>query len=515
MSRPGGLARSPMVLVPRMRRPTWADVAAGVPVALVLVPQSLAYAVIAGMPPAAGLTVAVVSTLAAAPFVSSPFLQTGPVAITALLTFGGLSSLAVTGSAAYVGLAALLALLVGAIRLGVGVLGLGAVSYVMSRPVMAGFVPAAGLVIALSQLPEMLGVEASGRGALASIVAAGAMARWDLVTAGLAGLTVLVMVGARRIHRLVPAVLLAVLVGLGVSRLVGFDGAVIGPLPRLVPTPDLTLPWQRLGELVLPAVVIALVGFAEPAAIARTYAQQTRSRWDADREFVGQGVANLAAGLFAGFPAGGSFSRSAVAAQAGARTGWTGAFTGFVVLAALPLVGMLEQLPLAVLGAVILTSVLSLLDPGPVWQLRAWSRQQFLIAVVTFVATLASAPRIHYAILLGVGLSIVAHLRREARLSAAAWREAKVLHVQPIGVLFFGSAHRLEDQLTDLLGEHPDVSRVVLHMQRLGRVDVTGALALRDIMEHLEGAGVTTTVEDMTPTSHKILRRVLQDDAFE
>lgn len=475
---------------------------------MVLVPQSLAYAVIAGMPPATGLTVGVVATVVAAPFVSSPFLQTGPVAITALLTFGGLSGLASVASPAWVGLAGLLALLVGLIRLGVGVSGLGAVSYVMSRPVMAGFVPAAGLVIAVSQLPAMVGVDPGGRGTLDALALVWG-GQWNAITVGLATLTVAVMVGARRVHRLVPAVLLAVMAGLVVSRWAGFQGAVVGPLPAVMPTPQLALPWGRLGELVVPAMVIALVGFAEPATIARTYAQQTRSRWDADREFVGQGVANVAAGLFGGFPAGGSFSRSAVAVQAGARTAWTGALTGMLVLAALPVVGLLEQLPMAVLGAVIFTSVLSLLDPRPVWELRAWSRQQFGVAVVTFAVTVLVAPQIHWAVLVGVGLSVVAHLRREARLALPAACEGTVLHVWPTGVLFFGSAHRLEDQLTDLLAEHPHADRVVLHMQRLGRADVTGALALRDMIHHLAKAGVGVDVADTTPTSRKILDRVL------
>lgn len=496
-------------LLPRLPRPTWADLGAGVAVALVLVPQSLAYAVIAGMPPATGLVVGVAATLAAAPFVSSPFLQTGPVAITALLTFGSLSHLAEVGTSDWVGLAGLLALMVGVIRLGVGVLGLGAVSYMMSRPVMAGFIPAAGLVIAVGQLPVMLGVDASGRTSIGAVQAATSPASWGAAPTALAGLTIAIVVVARRTHRLVPAVLLAVVVGLVVSQAMGFDGAVIGPLPAVVPTPVLGFPWSRAGELVLPAMVIALVGFAEPAAIARTYAQRTRTRWDANREFVGQGVANVAAGLFGGFPAGGSFSRSAVAVQAGARTAWTGAFTGLLVLAALPAVGLLEQLPVAVLGAVIFTSVLPLLNPRPVSELRPWSRQQFAIAVATFVLAIGLAPQIHWAILVGVGLSIVAHLRREAHVAVPSWRDGRTLHVRPTGVLFFGSAHRLEDQVTARLGEHPDIDRLVLHMQRLGRTDVTGALALRDMIDHLSQAGVEVEVTDMTPTSRKILQRVL------
>lgn len=500
---------------PSLPRPTGHDALAGLSVALVLVPQSLAYAVLAGMPPAAGLVVGAVATLAAAPFVSSPYLQTGPVAITALLTFGGLAGLADPSTPRYVALAALLALLVGIVRLVIGATRAGALAYLMSQPVLAGFTPAAALVIAISQLPDMLGVVADGRGPVRTLPAVVEVGSWDPTTIALAVLTVAVLLGTRRFHALFPSVLVAVILGLVVAAAIGFEGATVGDIPSALPRLDLTLPWDEFPALAVPALVIALVGFAEPAAIARTYAQQTRTRWDADREFFGQGMANVASGLFGGFPAGGSFSRSAVAKDAGARTGWTGAVTGLLVLGASPFVGVFERLPSAVLAAVIFASVLSLMPPREMLQLRRWSRQQFVIALTTFVLTLALAPQIQYAILVGVGLSVGAHLRRELTVAAPSWVEGEVVHLRPLGVLYFGSAHRLEDQVTDLLSEHGDVDELVIHMDRLGRVDVTGALALRSLVEHLADVGVTARVVDLTPTSQKIVDRVLADDDTE
>ena len=496
---------------PWLPRPTGRDAAAGLSVALVLVPQSLAYAVLAGMPPATGLTVGAVATIAAAPFVSSPWLQTGPVAITALLTFGGLAGLAQTGSQDYVALAALLALLVGLVRLVIGVARAGVLAYLMSQPVLAGFTPAAALVIAIGQLPTMLGPGSSGRGPVEAVPAILDLGGWDPTTIGFAAMTVVIMLGARRLHQLVPAVLAAVVAGLVVARLVGFDGAVVGDIPGTLPRLDLGLPVGRLPDLLVPALVIALVGFAEPAAIARTYAQKSRTRWDADREFVSQGMANVASGLFGGFPAGGSFSRSAVAHDAGARTGWSGAVTGLLVLVALPFVQVFSTLPSAVLAAVIFSSVLGLIRVEEVWRLRRWSTQQFAIAMVTFLLTLALAPQIQYAVIVGVVLAIVAHLRRELAITASHRVEGTTLHLRPLGVLYFGSAHLLEDQVTGLLSDHPDVDHLVIHMDRLGRVDVTGALALRSLIEHLDGIGVTTEVADLTPTSRKIVDRVLSE----
>lgn len=495
---------------PRLGRPRPSDAAAAVAVALVLIPQSLAYAVLAGMPPATGLAVGAAATVAAAPFVSSPHLQTGPVAITGLLTIGAISPLADVASAEYVGLAALLAVLVGLVRIGFGLLGIGAVAYIMSRPVLAGFVPAAGLLIALSQVPDILGLEPEG----ASPVLRAAHALVDIgngdpLSAGLGVLTVVVVVLGRRVHALFPSVLLAVVLGVMVSLALGYQGAVVGELPTSLPAPDLALPWGRAADLVGPVMVVALVGFAEPAAIARTYAQQTGAPWDADREFVSQGVANLAAGAVGGFPAGGSFSRSAVAREAGGQTAWTGLLTGVIVMAAIPFSGLLHALPTAVLGGVILASVLSLLWPDEALALRDRSRQQVLVAGTTFVVTLLAAPQVHIGVLVGVMAAVGAHLRREANLTLPAWRDGDTLHVRPTGVLFFGSAHRVDDGLTALLREHPGVTGLVLHMDRLGRADVTGAMALRDALEAIARSGVEPVVDDLTPTSRKILTRTL------
>lgn len=512
---PGRRRASRPVWWPHVPRPTWRDVLAGASVALVLVPQSLAYAVLAGVPAATGLAVAAVATIAAAPFVSSPYLQTGPVAITALLAFGGLSGLAETGSDEYVALAALLALLVGAIRLLIGVLRAGDLAYLMSQPVLAGFTPAAALVIAIGQLPDLLGVEADGRGPTTVVPALVDVGGWDAPTVGLGALGVALMVGGRRLHRLFPAVLVTVVVGLVVAGVAGFEGEVVGAIPTGLPLPDLALPLDRTAELVVPALVIALVGFAEPAAIARTYAERERTGWDPDREFVSQGAANLASGLFGGFPVGGSFSRTAVAHEAGARTAWTGAVTGLLVLATTPFADVFSDLPAAVLAAVILASVLGLVDVREVLRLRRWSRQQFVIAATTFVLTLALAPRIQYAIVVGVGLAIAAHLRRELNLEAAHEVVDRTLHLRPLGVLYFGSAHRLEAQVIDLLSADREVEHVVFHLDRLGRIDVTGALALRDLVRRLHEAGIAATVDDVTTTGKKIVRRVLEEDGVE
>lgn len=493
----------------RLTRPVPGDLVAGLSVAMVLIPQSVAYAVLAGMRPAQGLVVGGVATIAAAPFVSSPWLQTGPVAITSLLTFGALSAMATPGTEEYILLGAILALLVGAVRLLVGLSGAGAMAYMMSRPVLAGFTPGAAIVISATQLPAALGVSGEGSVMRRAWDALASIGSWDAASLMLAIASIVIVMVARRLPGFVPGVLIAAVVGLAYSHLAGFDGAVVGSLPSVVPTLTLELPWSSVPSLLVPAGVIGLVGFAEASAIARTFATETRTIWDADQEFVSQGVANLAAGLFGGFPAGGSFSRSAVNRAAGAKTAWSGAVTGVVTLGFLPFASVLERLPMAVLAGIIMGAILPLADVRPLLRLRHYSRQQFAVAGGTFLLTLALAPRIQWAVVVGIGAAVIAHLRREATIGANTWTEADRLHLRPHGVLYFGSANVLEAQLMGLLKDHPEASSLVVHFDRLGRVDVTGALVIRDLCERAARAGLDTTLTDFTPASRRIIRRVL------
>lgn len=494
---------------PHLPRPEARDAVAAISVALVLIPQALAYAVIAGMPPVVGLTVGATATIAAAPFVSSPWLQTGPVAITALLTFGGLAGLAQPGTGEYVKLGALLALLVGIIRVVVGITRTGPLAYIMSRPVLDGFTPAAAIVIVLGQLPTILGVESSARGPAALVPVLSEPTQWNWEAVVVAVLAAGVVFAAGRIHPLVPGVLLAVIVAIVVT--VGFDlqVAVLGAIPNGLPRLVLSLPFSHLTSLLVPAVIIALVGFAEPAAIARTFANETRTRWDPDREFVSQGVGNLASGLFGGYPVGGSFSRSAIARAAGGATPWVGLMTGLLVLAAMPAVGLLYHLPEAALAGVIVAAVSGMVKLRPILVLREFSRQQFVVAVSTFVATILFAPQIQYGLLVGVVMSVGGHLRRELVVQLPNWMEDDALHVRPLGVLYFGSAPLLGDHITQLLRDRPEVRDVVLHMDRIGRVDVTGAMALESLSERLGEADITVTVDGLTPMGNRIVGRVL------
>lgn len=482
---------------------------AGVSVALVLVPQSLAYASIAGLDPVHGLYAAAAAPLAGALVGSSRYLQTGPVAVTSLLTFGALSPLAGSDTSRFALLAAALAVLVGLIRLAVGLLGGGPIAYVMSQPVVVSFTSAAAVLIIGSQLPTLLGVPADAANPVAaSLGALSDPAGWS-VFALLLGLgAAVLMLAGRRVTPLFPGALLAVLVGSAVSALSGYDGTVVGEIALSLQVPT-TLPLNDLQALLLPALVIALIGFAEPAAIARRYAAEDREPWEPNREFVGQGLANVAAGLTGGLPVGGSFSRTALNRFSGARSRWSGAITGLTVVALLPFNDALASLPTAVLAGLVIASALPLVDlraPRHYWR---WSRAQFTVGLVTGLATLAFAPRVERGVILGVVTALAVHLWREMRVEVPFELEEGTLHLRPSGVLYFGSAPGMERTLNRLIADHALVRSVILHLDQIGRVDVTGALMLRDLVQEARAAEITLEIRGTKAPAAALLTRVL------
>ena len=491
-------------------RPRLGDLIAGLSVALILVPQSLAYAELAGLPVFVGLYAAALPPLAAAFFASSPYLQTGPVAMTALLTFGALKGFgAEPGTAEYVALAALLALIVGVVRTLIGLARGGFLAYFMSQPVLIGFTSAAAILILSSQFPTAVGVSAPASRILGKLWwTLTHVSEWDPAAVVLSLITIGVVVGGRRMHRLFPGVLVAVIVGITYSTITGYEGLIVGDVPAGMPPFSLDLPWGSFPALLVSGTVIALVGFAEAAAISRTFAAQDRQIWNPSREFISQGIANLASGISGGFPVGGSFSRSSVNRQAGGRTRWSGAITGVAVLAFLPIAGVLSPLPQAVLGGIVISAVARLIRLSPLWTMWSYSKLQAAVLWTTFALTLILSPRIEIAIVIGIGLGIVIHLWRETNVEVEAKCDGETLHITPTGVLYFGSAPQLNEALLERLSDFPEASEVVFHLNNLGRIDYTGALALKTVAEAAEQAGLSVEFRDLPPQTRRILERV-------
>ena len=493
------------------------DLFAGLTVALVLVPQSIAYASLAGMPPVYGIYAAALPPIAAAFFASSPYLQTGPVAMTSVLTFGALSAIAVPFSDDYVALAALLALIVGIVRIIIGVARAGFITYLMSEPVLTGFTSAAAILIALAQLPTLVGVQIADNGVIGGafhVLMAPLAWSWTDVTLGLLALACIF--GGRRLHPSFPGALVAVVAGILFSKTSGYEGAVVGMLPTDWPPLSLELPWAMTRELLLPGLVIALVGFAEPAAIARAIATQTRTHWNADREFVSQGVANITAALSAAFPVGGSFSRTMINRAAGGRTRWSGMVTGAFVLVFIPFASTLESLPRSIIAAIVIAAVVNLMKARVLVDLIRVSRAQAVVGWTTFVLTLALAPRIDQAMLIGIAMGVAVHLWRERRVQVNAAYEAETgeLRLEPVGVIFFGSTAALSDALMAALAAEPAARALTIDLRKVGRIDYTGAAIITGVARDAEVAGLRIhIISGQRPQGRELLERLLGADS--
>ena len=395
------------------------DVLAGISVALLLIPQSMAYAELAGLPPEIGLFASALPPIFAAFVASSPYLQTGPVALTSLLTLGALNGLADSGTKHYVELAALLALIVGISRLIFGFLRMGKIVYLMNAPVVTGFTSAAVILIIASQIPKTLGNEIDVNGTLnRAYRSLTDFENWEIESLLISGVTIFLVIAGKYIHKLFPGALFVLVGGSMYSHLSGYKGPVVGEIPTGVPNLGFGLPWGSIDELLLSGIVIALIGFAEPASISRIFASQENQRWSANREFVSQGLANVASAFSGALPVGGSFSRSSLNKLSGAQSKWSGLVTGVVVCLFLPFANILDRLPKATLGAVVVAAVIGLIQPKKLFFSIRNSASEGFITWSTFIATLILSPHVERGVLVGIGISILVSIYKKSRLDS-------------------------------------------------------------------------------------------------
>jgi len=396
------------------------DILAGITVGLVLVPQAMAYAQLAGLPPYIGLYAALLPTLVAALFGACGPLNTGPVALTALLTGASLMTLAEPGSQQFVTAAVILALMSGVIQIVLGALKLGWLLNLLSRPVMTGFINAAALLICLSQVPALVGLDMPRSDHLIAdfLSMAGNLHEAHLPTLAFGLGTFAALLLIRRFVPRLPGVLVVVAAATMISAMIDFEtmgGTVIGAIPAGLPLPTLpSVSWSLFITLLPAAFVIALVSFMEVTASATLISARTGESWHRNQELLSQGLAKLASGLSGAMPVSGSFSRSALNYANGARTGLASIISAlFVLLTLLFFTPLLWHLPVAVLAAVILLVVVNLLDFRALG--RAWQagRDDGLASAVTFLTTLAFAPNIQNGILAGLLLSLALLLYRD------------------------------------------------------------------------------------------------------
>lgn len=509
-----------------------ADLIAGVTVALILVPQSMAYASLAGMPPHYGLYAAFLPVLVAGLWGFSPQLATGPVAVVGLLTASALAPLAEPGSSEYITLAITLALLVGLFQLLLGLFSLGNLVNFLAHPVIIGFTNATAIVIALSQVDDLFGFSvARESGMVAGVI----MALLDIskthLPTLLMGLTAIaIMLISRRQFPRLPGVLIAVILLTPVSYFIGYadmGGEVVGEVPAGIPSLAIpTLEWDNIRALLASAAVIALVGFMEAISIAKAIATKTRERINPNQEVIGQGMANLAAGFSQAMPVGVSFSRSAVNHSNGAKTGMSAVFTALLVaLSLLVLTPLLYHLPLSVLAAIIIMAVSNLINVKAMLHTWRTHRQDGAVAVTTFIATLAFAPHLDYGILLGAGLAIVVYLLRTMRPRVVilsrhpkdgTLRDARLFNLPESaqiaalrfdGPLYFANVGHLEERVLQATHDHQQARFVLLVGDGITSIDSSGIETLHTLDQRLRENGVTLVLAGIKLQVWEVMQR--------
>lgn len=487
------------------------DLVAGLTVAVVAVPQSMAYALIAGVPVQYGLYASIVPTIVGCLWGSSAHLITGPTTAVSLVVFTSLVEIAGPGTSHYIELSFLLALIVGLIQLGMGLARIGAFLNFVSHAVILGFSAGAAVLIGFKQIPNFLGLTLEKGGSFfSSLVALLAhLEETHLVTFLLGLLTVAVIVILKKLRPVWPGTLIAMV--LAGALVAGFNleaqgVAVVGAIPRSLPPFHLpAVGWdEHFNRLVPGALAIAILGLVEAASIAKAIAGQTHQRLNINQEFLGQGLANVAAGLFSGLPGSGSFTRSAVNFRSGGKTPVSGIISGasvaVTVLLAAPFAA---SLPVAALAGVLLVISVEIIKVADIKRTVRSTRNDAAVLVITFLSTLFLS--IEFAIYVGVLLSIGLHLKTtsQPRIYATVpdlisgkmvpvtfgrmCCQMDILRIE--GSIFFGSSAFVLEDLQRRLKSHRNVSCLLVRMHQVNNFDATGVHVFEEILGQLQERG--------------------------
>lgn len=521
------------------------DLLAAVIVTIMLIPQSLAYALLAGLPPEMGLYASILPLVVYAVFGTSRALAVGPVAVVSLMTAAAAGAVAAEGTAGFIVAAGLLAFLSGLFLLGLGILRLGFIANFLSYPVVTGFITASGLLIAASQIKHLLGIPASG-GTLYDIGLSllDGISETNLITLAI-GLGVLAFllwvrsrmkpslmalgVGPRLADALakagpVVAVAITILIAWGfdlADRGVALVGDVPPGLPPFtLPSLDMAL-WSQLAG---PAILISVIGFVESVSVGQTLAAKRRQRIDPDQELIGLGGANIAASFSGGYPVTGGFARSVVNFDAGAQTPAAGAYTAVgIAIATLVLTPLLFFLPQATLAATIIVAVLTLVDFSVLKRTWRYSKADFAAVAVTILVTLGFG--VEPGVAAGVLISIALYLFRTSRphiaivgrvpgtehfrnvLRHRVETDPRILSVRVDESLYFANARFLEDRIYALVADQPDLNHLVLMCPAINEIDSSALKSLEEINRRLHDMGVTFHLSEVKGPVMDRLRR--------
>ena len=535
------------------------DLTAGLIVTVMLIPQSLAYALLAGLPPEVGLYASILPIVAYALLGSSMTLAVGPVAVASLMTASALQPFAAAGTLEYTALAVQLSLLSGVMLLAFGALRLGFLAYFLSHPVISGFITGSAVVIAVGQLKHVLGVSvrssstwdtlvglvhevpqinlatlALGAGSLVFLVIARRyLARW-LVATGVSAKTADILAKLAPMAAVMVSTALVALLRLDISAKV----SVVGVVPQGLPHLGLTLPEPSvLGQLWLPALLISLVGFVESVSVAQSLALKRQQRIVPNRELLGLGAANVASAFSGGYPVTGGFARSVVNFAAGANTPLAGVVSACLMAVVIAfMTGAFYYLPHAVLAATIIVAVVSLVDFDTLKEAWHYDRADALSLVATALGVIALG--VEVGILMGVALSLgvlvwrssrphmavigrvpgTEHFRNVARHTVETVPGLLALRIDES--LFFANATVLEERIEELLLADAKIRRVLLVCSAVNQIDATALGVLTEMEQSLDKRGIMLELAEvkgpvMDRLQHTVLGRRLQERVFQ
>ncbi len=522
-----------------------ADSIAAIIVTVMLIPQSLGYAMLAGVSPEVGLYASIIPLVAYALLGTSRTLSVGPVAVISLMTAVAVSDAVAQTGADYHEAAIVLALLSGCVLVVMGFLKFGFLANFLSHPVVSGFISASGILIALSQLKHLLGISAHGDTLPSLLLSLSqGMHAINLPTLAIGSFALILLIVCRRylvrsliavglsenaagtISKAAPVLaILLTIVATIIFDLESLGVAIVGEVPRGLPTLAFpSIEWPLVKALLPAAILISVIGYVESISVGRTLGAKRRQRVDANQELVGLGAANLASAFSSGFPVTGGFSRSVVNFDAGAQTGAASILTALgIALAALFLTPILYFLPKATLGATIIVAVMSLVDLGLVKKAWNYSRRDALALLGTLVGTLLLG--VEAGVIIGVALSVMLHLYHTSKPHTAIVGEVpgtehfrnvdrhdvitdpKICSIRIDESLYFPNASYLEDLVYGAIAKNPDIKHIVLMCSAVNSIDMSALEALEMINSRLSELGLKLHLSEVKGPIMDALKR--------
>lgn len=498
------------------------DLFAAISVALVLIPQSLAYAHLAGLPLQLGLYAGFIPVIIGGLLSSSRFISIGPTAVISLLIFSSLSSLADPGSAQYIEFAILLAFLTGIIQLTSGFLKIGEVADLISHPVMIGFSNAAAVIIGFSQLDKLLGINnIQGHSFIENLINLFSRLNEtdrDTMIIGISSLILILIL--KKYLKKIPAAPLVIFLMILFSIVTNFSGNIVGTIYSGLPQFMLSVPSFNDIKLILPkALLIAIFGYVESISIARTVAIKTRESINSNRELLTQGIANLASSVSGAFPVAGSFSRTILNFSSGAKSGLSSIFVGIIILATLMFFTKIFYfLPLAVLGAVIISAVTKLFNYWEAKHILQINKFDGISLIITFIAIIYFAPHLEYGLIIGVIFTICGHLYQSARHPILVFRCDDIefcnnhhfrlkqykTNKEVIAVCFdhsltFTNALHFENVVKNAINIDPEVKAILIMGRSINRIDSSGLESIEKTYNYLQSKKIKLLFSGLNP----------------